>query len=321
MVELGEVMTILELHRQGLSISAIAVRLNMDRKTVRKYIKNGVRAPRYGPRAPRPCVVDSFVHYVTERVREYPELSIERLLREVQAMGYVGGRTALGDLVREVRPPKQRGFEVRFETPAGAQAQVDFAHFNVEFDDAPGQRRSIWLFSLVLGHSRYLWGRFVEHQDLQTVLRCHMEAFEHIGGVPREVLYDRMKAAVLGEVEKHIVYNAKLVAFAQHYGFAPRACKAYRAKTKGKVERPFRYIRQDFFLARRFQNLADMNRQLREWLDSVANVRVHGTTHRVVAEHFLEERPTLQALPAGLFNGVIRLERRVSHEGLRRKLL
>jgi transposase len=309
-------MTILELHRQGLSISAIAVRLNMDRKTVRKYIKNGVQAPRYGPRAPRPCVVDSFVHYVTERVREYPELSIERLLREVQAMGYVGGRTALGDLVREVRPPKQRGFEVRFETPAGAQAQVDFAHFNVEFDDVPGQRRSIWLFSLVLGHSRYLWGRFVEHQDLQTVLRCHMEAFEHIGGVPREVLYDRMKAAVLGEVEKHIVYNAKLVAFAQHYGFAPRACKAYRAKTKGKVERPFRYIRQDFFLARRFQNLADMNRQLREWLDSVANVRVHGTTHRVVAGHFLEERPTLQALPAGLFNGVIRLERRVSHEGL-----
>lgn len=309
-------MTILELHRQGLSISAIAARLHMDRKTVRKYIKNGVQAPRYGPRAPRPCVVDSFVHYVTERMREYPELSIERVFREVQAMGYVGGRTALGDLIREVRPPKQRGFEVRFETPAGAQAQVDFAHFNVEFDDVPGQRRSIWLFSLVLGHSRYLWGRFVEHQDLQTVLRCHMEAFEHIGGVPREVLYDRMKAAVLGEVEKHIVYNAKLVAFAQHYGFAPRACKAYRAKTKGKVERPFRYIRQDFFLARRFQNLADMNRQLREWLDSVANVRVHGTTHRVVAEHFLEERPTLQALLAGLFNGVIRLERRVSHEGL-----
>ncbi|MEX3765258.1 IS21 family transposase, partial [Paraburkholderia phenoliruptrix] len=260
-------MTILELHRQGLSISAIAARLGMDRKTVRKYIRNGVQAPRYGPRAPRPCVVDHFASYVTERVREFPDLSVERLLREVRAMGYVGGRTALGDLVREVRPPRQRGFEVRFETPAGHQAQVDFAHFNVEFDDVPGQRRSIWLFSIVLGHSRYLWGRFVEHQDLQTVLRCHMEAFGHLGGVPREILYDRMKTAVLGEAEKHIVYNAKLVAFAQHYGFAPRACKAYRAKTKGKVERPYRYIRQDFFLARRFQNLGDMNRQLREWLD------------------------------------------------------
>jgi transposase len=253
---------------------------------------------------------------VTERVRTFPELSVERLLREVRAMGYKGGRTALGDLVREVRPPRQRGFEVRFETAAGHQAQVDFAHFNVEFDDAPGQRRSIWLFSIVLGHSRYLWGRFVEHQDLQTVLRCHMEAFEHLGGVPREILYDRMKTAVLGELEKHIVYNAKLVAFAQHYSFAPRACKAYRAKTKGKVERPYRYIRQDFFLARRFQNLGDMNRQLREWLDTVANVRLHGTTHRVVAQHFSEERPALQTLPAGTFNGVIRLERRVSHEGL-----
>jgi transposase len=260
--------------------------------------------------------VDHFASYVTERVREFPDLSVERLLREVRAMGYVGGRTALGDLVREVRPPRQRGFEVRFETPAGHQAQVDFAHFNVEFDDVPGQRRSIWLFSIVLGHSRYLWGRFVEHQDLQTVLRCHMEAFGHLGGVPREILYDRMKTAVLGEAEKHIVYNAKLVAFAQHYGFAPRACKAYRAKTKGKVERPYRYIRQDFFLARRFQNLGDMNRQLREWLDAVANVRVHGTTHRVVAQHFGEERPALQTLPAGVFNGVIRLERRVSHEGL-----
>jgi len=117
-------------------------------------------------------VVDPFAHYVTERMREFHDLSIERLLQELRRMGYTGGRTALGDLVRDVRPPRQRGFEVRFETPAGHQAEVDFAHFNVEFDDTPGLRRSIWLFSIVLGHSRYLWGRFVEHQDLQTVLRC-----------------------------------------------------------------------------------------------------------------------------------------------------
>jgi transposase len=200
LVELGEVMAILELHRQGLSISAIASRLGMDRKTVRKYINNGVQAPRYGPRAPRPRVMGPFIDYVTERVRAFAELSIERLLREIRALGYKGGRSVLGEVVREVRPPRQNGFEVRFETPAGQQAQVDFAHFNVEFGDAPGQRRSIWLFSIVLGHSRYLWGRFVEHQDLQTLLRCHMQAFEYLGGVPREILYDRMKAAILGVV-------------------------------------------------------------------------------------------------------------------------
>ena len=246
-----------------------------------------MQAPRYGPRAPRPC----FVNYVTERVQSFPDLSVERLLREVRAMGYAGGRTALGDLVREVKPVRQRGFEVRFETPAGHQAQVDFAHFNVLFDDTPRKNHSIWLFSIVLGHSRYLWGHFVEHQDLQTLLRCHMQAFEQLGGVPHEILYDRMKATVLGEIDRHIVYNTKLVSFARHYGFAPRACKPYRAKTKGKIERPYRYIRQDFFLARRFQNLADMNRQLRQWLDTVANVRVHGTTQRVVAQHSAKSAP------------------------------
>jgi transposase len=310
-------MMILELHRQGLTISEIARRANMDRKTVRKYIAAGVQVPRYGPRAPRPRVIDRFTDYLTQRVQQYPGLSIERLLREIRALGYVGGRTALGDWVREVRPRREPHFEVRFETPPGRQAQVDFAHFEVIFDDQPEQLRRVWLFSMVLGHSRYLWARFVQHQDLQTVLRCHIEAFEHLGGVPREILYDRMKTAVLGEPEqRHIIYNTKLLALAQHYGFAPRACKPYRAKTKGKVERPYRYIRQDFYLARHFANLDDMNQQLRDWLDTVANVRVHGTTQRVVAEHFAEERRQLQPQPAGLFNAVIRLERRVSHEGL-----
>lgn len=308
---------ILELHREGLTVSAIARRTGMDRKTVRKYVHAGVHVPKYKARPPRPHLLDRFVELVTERVRAYPELSERRLLREIREMGYTGSRTILGDLLRTVRPVREPGFEVRFETPAGHQAQVDFAHFNVEFEDVPGQRRSIWLFSLVLGHSRYLWARFVEHQDLQTVLRCHIEAFDQIGGVPREILYDRMKTAVLGETEdRHIIYNAKLVALAKHYGFAPRACKPYRAQTKGKVERPFRYIRQDFFLARRFRNLGDLNVQLRHWLDTVANVRLHGTTQRVVADHYAEEKPSLQVLPAVLFNGVIRLERRVSHEGL-----
>ena len=127
--------------------------------------------------------------------------------------------------------------------------------------------RIVWLFSLVLGYSRLLWARFVLHQDLQTVLRCHMAAFTAIGGVPIEILYDRMKTAVTGEDgHGHIVYNRSLLALAQHYRFHPRACRPYRAKTKGKVERPFSYIRQDFFLARTFRNLEDLNTQLQDWL-------------------------------------------------------
>ena len=99
-------------------------------------------------------------------------------------------------------------FEVRFETPPGDQAQVDFAQFQVVFADEPGVTRIVWLFSLVLGYSRLLWARFVLHQDLQTVLRCHLAAFAALGGVPRQILYDRMKTAVLGEnATGHIVYN------------------------------------------------------------------------------------------------------------------
>lgn len=316
MVNLGEAMTILDLHREGLSISAIAERTGKDRKTVRKYLRRGLAVPSYKPREPRPRVMDPYLCFVKERVAAFPELTASRLLREIRELGYAGGRTALADVVREVRP-RLPTFELRFETPPGRQAQVDFAHFEVEFDDVPGKRHIVWLFSLVLGHSRYLWARYVLHQDLVSVLRCHMAAFEHLGGVPGEILYDRMKTAVLGEPEpQHSVYNAKLIALAQHYGFTPRACRAYRAKTKGKVERPYRYIRQDFFLGRRFCNLDDLNAQLRHWLDTVANVRVHGTTQRVVADHLAEERPALRPLPATAFNAVIRLERRISHEGM-----
>ncbi len=135
--------------------------------------------------------------------------------------------------------------------------------------------------------------------------------------MPLEILYDRMKTAVTGESEDgNIVYNRSLVALAAHYGFLPRACRPYRAKTKGKVERPFRYVREDFFLARSFRNLEDLNVQLGDWLATVANVRLHGTTLRIVSEAFAEERPSLQPLPVVPFRAVLRLERRVTHDGL-----
>jgi len=158
--------------------------------------------------------------------------------------------------------------------------------------------RIVWLFSMVLGYSRLIWARFVIHQDLQSVLRCHIAAFEAIGGVPREILYDRMKTAVIGEdPDGLVIYNRALLDLARHYGFQPRACRPYRPKTKGKVERPFRYIREDFFLGASFRNLDDLNIQLRRWLDTVANPRVHATTQRVVNEAFAEEKPALKSLP------------------------
>ena len=315
-IELAELMMILDLHRQGLSVSAISRACGIDRKTIRKYIERGMEAPAYTPRAPRATVIDPYAEFLRQRVTAYPGLTGQRLFRELKALGNEGGYTMVKVFLSDVRPPAEKGYEVRFETPPGEQAQVDFAQFQVVFADEPSQTRVVWLFSMVLGCSRLIWARFVAHQDLATVLRCHVGAFEAMGGCPREILYDRMKTAVVGEGDLGIVYNRSLIDLARHYGFHPKACRAYRAQTKGKVERPFRYIREDFFLARSFRNLEDLNAQLRVWLDQVANPRVHATTRRVVNEAFAEERPHLRQLPLAPFRAVLRLERRISRDGM-----
>ncbi len=275
-VKLGEFMMILELHRQGLKVSAIARQLGIDRKTVRRYIARGLEPPTYGPRPTRQKSTDPFLQYLRERLAAFPGLTAVRLWRELRERGYTGGYTAVKRAVHGIRPDPVTPFEVRFETPPGEQAQVDLARFEVEFTDEPGVMRIIWLFSMVLGYSRLIWARFVVHQDLQSVLRCHIAALEAIGGVPREILYDRMKTAVIGEDPDGLVIdNRALLDLARHYGFQPRACRPYRPKTKGKVERPFRYIREDFFLGASVRNLDELNVQLRRWLDTVANPRQH----------------------------------------------
>ena len=318
MKKFGDLIMILDLHRQGLKISMIARQLGIDRKTVRKYLARDVGIPAYGPRQPRKRLIDGHVDYLKQRLDAYPGLTAQRLMREIGERGYKGGYSTVRDVVRELRPPGSgRGFAVRFETPPGHQAQVDFAQFQVRFSDQPDKVQIVWLFSMVLGFSRLIWARLAYRQTLQTVLACHRAAFEAIGGVPREILYDRMKTAVIGEDEEgRVVYNRALCDLAGHYGFLPKACRPYRPETKGKVERPFRYIREDFFLGTVFRDIDDLNAQLARWLVDVANARVHATTGRVVHEAFAEERPTLQSLPLIPFGSVLKLERRISHEGM-----
>lgn len=183
---------ILELHRQGLSVSEIARQTGHDRKTVAKYIERGLEPPAYTPRPPQPRLIELYEAYLRSRVTAYPGLSGKRLFREIKENGYTGGYTAVTDYLREIRPEPAKPFEVRFETPPGAQAQVDFARFPIVFTDEPIAPRIVWLFSMVLGLSRLIWARFVEHQNLETVLRCHIAAFGALGGSAGEILYDRM---------------------------------------------------------------------------------------------------------------------------------
>lgn len=317
MIKLREIVMIHELKKQGLGISEIARQTGLDRKTVRKYLRGGLQSARYGPRQPRPRLLDPYERYLRERIAAWPGLSGRRLWREIAELGYTGGYSAVTDFLREARPPARTAFERRFETPPGKQAQVDFSQFKVVFDAEPGRVRAVSLFSMVLSHSRWLWGRFCTSQNLQTVLRCHIAAFAAIGGAPAEILYDRMKTAVIGETPDGVVnYNPALVDLLRHYGAAPRACRPYRAKTKGKVERPFRYVRQDFFLARRFRDLDDLNRQFDQWRDNLANARKHATTQRIVSAAHAEELAHLIPLPAAPYSAPLAIERRVSHEGM-----
>ena len=249
---LREIVLIHDLRRQGLGIPAIARKVGCERKTVRKYLEQGLAVPNYGPRPLQGSFLDPYRDCLRERVRAFPDLSGRRLRRAPLA--------------------------VRFETPPGKQAQVDFT-------DEPGVVRKVWLFKLVPGHSRWLWGRFVSSQNLQTVMRCHIAAFDAMGGAREEILCDRMKTAVIGEDKTGIVtYNTSLVSLLKHYGSAPKACKPYRAQTKGKLERPFGYIRQDFFLARTLRNIDDLNARFDEWRCEIANPRVHASTERIVGE-------------------------------------
>ena len=316
MIKLGELVMILDLHRQGLSVSAIALQVGVDRMTVWNYLAKGLEPSTYKKRAPAPGVVDRFEPYLRERLATYPALTARRLFREIKERGYSGGYSVVRDRVREIRPARSAAYEVRFETPPGEQAQVDFAQFQLQFTDEPTITRIVWLFSFVLGFSRLIWGRFVLHQDMQTVLRCHMAAFEAIGGAAHHPLRsheDRGHRRGRRRT-RHLQPRPRRPRPPLRLSAAP--CLPYRAKTKGKVERPFRYIREDFFLGGVFRNLDDLNEQLRHWLDAVANPRVHATTNRVVNEAFAEERTSLKAPPAAPYRAVLRLERRASHEGM-----
>ena len=128
---------ILELHRQGVSISAIARRVALDRKTVRRYIAKGLEPPAYGPRQPRISQLRAFEPYLRQRLATFPQLSGRRLHRELRDLGYSGGYSILTNLLHGIRPVEASAFEVRFETPPGRQAQVDFAHFPSAFTDKP----------------------------------------------------------------------------------------------------------------------------------------------------------------------------------------
>lgn len=282
----------------GLSKTAIAQRLGVSRRVVHHWIATGqltrdldTAPPRHYP--PRRTLLAPYEAIITTRLATYPELSAVRLFDEVWAAGYSGGITQVREYVARVRPRPEPEPVVRFETAPGHQAQVDFAEFRLPW----GKRYAL---VVVLGYSRLLWLKFYPRQTLATVISGLEETFAYVGGVPTELLFDQMKAVIIEDQRADggkLLENPEFLRFAAHWGFRIRACRPYRAKTKGKVERPIRYVRGNFFYGREFIGDADLDAQRLVWLEDVANARVHRTTACVPRVRFeTEEVMHLQPL-------------------------
>lgn len=294
----------------GLSKSAIARQLGVSRRVVYYWLATGQlerdltveRAPRQ--RTARPTTLAPFLPILEQRLATYPALSAVRLLAECRAAGYTGGYTQLKAAVARLRPKPEPEPVVRFETAPGEQAQFDFADVRFPW----GKRHALLV---VLGYSRLLYVEFVRRQTALTVMLGLERAFQTFGGVPRQILFDQMKSVIVDDhrpIGGRLLENPEFLRFAAHWGFRIRACRPYRAKTKGKVERPVHYLRDNFLYGRTFLGDADLADQCTRWLQEVANCRVHGTTKAVPQVRFdTEERATLLPLASRPYHSLVLL--------------
>jgi len=282
------------LYREGVSVSAISCLTGFDRKTIRKYLQAG-GIPRYGPREPRPSKLDAFKGYLEGRLNAGVWNAVV-LLRELRERGYAGSYTILKAYLQPRRRAARETAVRRFETPPGQQAQLDWGHLGY-LEEGEGKRRWVWGFVLTLGYSRAMVAEIALDQRLETLLALHEEAFRQLGGVPKEILYDRMKTVLLdvderGELRWHPVFRD----FADWWGFVPRLCHAYRPQTKGKVESGIKYVKGNFVCGWQGSDFGAVPGALRRWCWEIANQRVHGTTGRHIAEALAEEQPSLQPI-------------------------
>lgn len=284
---------------QGLKKTAIAEQLGISRRLIYYWIETGQldrdlsHSPIPRTRESRPTQLDPYKSIVRTRLETYPELSAVRLFEECRRAGYSGSLTQLKVFVRQVRPRPEPEPVVRFETAPAHQAQVDFARFQFPW----GVRYALLV---VLGYSRLLWLSFYPRQTLRTVITGLEEAFTYFGGVTQELLFDQMKAVIVDDRRASggkLLENPEFLRFAHHWGFRVRACRPYRAQTKGKVERPVAYVRGNLVYGREFLGDADLADQCRRWLEETANARVHGTTKEIPRLRFeRDERLLLQPL-------------------------
>jgi transposase len=300
-------MDILALHRQGHSMRWIAKKLGIHRNTVKKYITQK-KQPKYQKQKRRESILSPY-HQIIREWLDQDDFRATWIFDKLKDIGYTGGYDTVRYFVRNVKEQKAQTAYIRFETEPGRQAQMDWADFKVLNDD--GSSFFVYLFLLVLGFSRAMFACFVDRCSLQSFMDSHIAGFHYLGGVPAEILYDNMRHVVIPNKAGPRYFNPEIVDFAAHYGFTPEACPAYSPWVKGKVERPIDYIRERFWRGYRFESIEKANADLRSWLDTVANQRIHHTYRQPVKERWQQELSLLGPMPAGDYDTSLKVFRTV----------
>lgn len=298
------------LAKQGKSIRAIARELGISRATIRRYLREQITQPHYTERPKREGKLTPYQDYICQRIEAAkPDwIPATVLYREILERGYTGKESLVRSYVAEFKPQRPDEPDNRFETPAGKQMQVDFTTIKVG-------KTTIKAFVATLGYSRACYVRFSHAEKQEDWLRGIEEACVYFGGVPQEILFDNAKCIMIerdayGEGDHR--WNAKLLEMALNYGFKPKACSPYRARTKGKVERFNHYLKNSFFVPLRAQynalgltvDVDVANAHIGAWLNDVAHQRIHGTTGDKPQVRLEQERFMLQPLPASDHNTV-----------------
>ena len=259
----------------------------------------------------RPSMLDKFLSFITEQLKKFPTLTASRLYGMVCERGYSGGPDHFRHLISLHRPRPLPEAYLRLRTLPGEQAQVDWGHFG--YVTIGKAKRPVMAFVMVLSYSRKIFLRFYLNQQLANFLRGHEAAFEAFHGVPRVLLYDNLKSAVLERRDNAIRFNPALLQFAAHYRFEARPVAVARGNEKGRVERAIRYVRDNFFAAREWKDLDDLNAQAELWCNNQAANRPCPEDRALSVRHvFAQEQPQLMALHHTNFPCDERIDVRVS---------
>jgi transposase len=308
-VTVEETAKILKLHHaEGWPVGTIGSQLARHHDTIERVLAQaGLGVNKQSTRA---RLVDLYLPFLQETLAKYPRLRASRLWAMAKARGYVGSKSGFRAIVSRLRPRRAAEAYLRRVVLPGQEAQVDWAHFGkITIGRAT---RDLWAFVMVLSYSRVRFLRFSVRAAMPSFLAGHVEAFGFYGSVPRVILYDNLKSAVLEREGDAVRFHPTLLGLAGHYRFEPRACAPYRPNEKGRVERAIRDARDNFFAARDFRSLEELNAQARAWCLEIAKERrVPDAKETTCEAAFLEERSKMIELPGDDFPVEERVEVRV----------